>query len=159
MSLGMGASEVSTLLWRERQLLDLLLFKLEEEQLILAASRPHLLGPASAEVAQVVEQITQCEAEREAASWELAQDLGLQPPVRLAELVLATEEPWTGILADHRKALIEAVERIRTMATATKALLAARLAAVTDALNLLGHGPVDGYAGSGSGGNLIRGSL
>ena len=159
MSWGMGASEVSTLLWRERQLLDLLLFKLEEEQLILAASRPHLLGPASAEVAQVVEQITQCEAEREAASWELAQELGLEPPVRLAALVLAAEEPWTGILADHRKALIDAVERIRTMANATKALLAARLTAVTDALNLLGHGPVDGYAGSGSGGHLIRGSL
>ena len=56
----MGASEVSTLLWRERQLLDLLVFKMEEEQLILAASRPHLLGPASAEVAQVLEQISQC---------------------------------------------------------------------------------------------------
>ena len=30
----MGLSEVSNILWRERQLMDLLLFKLEEEQLL-----------------------------------------------------------------------------------------------------------------------------
>ncbi|HET9732175.1 MAG TPA: flagellar export chaperone FlgN [Acidimicrobiales bacterium] len=155
----MGASEVSALLWRERQLLDLLLFKLEEEQLILAAARPHLLAPASAEVAQVMEQIAVCETEREAASWQLAQSLGLEPPVRLAELVEASATPWDEIFADHRRALTESVERIRGLAAGTKALLAARLTAVTDALNLLGHAPVDAYTSAGSGGHLVRGSL
>lgn len=157
----MGAPEVSTLLWRERQLLDLLLFKLEEEQLVLAASRPHLLGPASAEVAQVLEQISQCESEREAATRGLADELGLEAPARLGQIIEASEEPWTGIFADHRKGLVAAVERIRAMAAGTKALLAARLAATTDALSLLGHAPVDGYApaGSGSGGQLVSGNL
>ena len=32
----MSLSEVSNILWRERQLLELLVFKLEEEQLVLA---------------------------------------------------------------------------------------------------------------------------
>lgn len=31
----MGANELSALLWRERELLELLVFKLEEEQLLL----------------------------------------------------------------------------------------------------------------------------
>jgi hypothetical protein len=165
MSWGMGASEVSTLLWRERQLLDLLVFKMEEEQLILAASRPHLLGPASAEVAQVLEQISQCEAEREAATRELAAELGLSPPARLGELVAATEEPWTGIFNEHRNALVSAVERIRSLAAGTKALLAARLTATADALALLGHAPVEAYAAAdshvpaGGSGRLVRGSL
>ena len=162
----MGASEVSTLLWRERQLLDLLVFKMEEEQLILAASRPHLLGPASAEVAQVLEQISQCEAEREVATRELAAELGLDSPARLGELVQATDEPWTGIFSEHRKALLAAVERVRTLAAGTKALLAARLAATSDALALLGQAPVDAYAATpdayvpaGGAGRLVRGSL
>ena len=157
----MGASEVSTLLWRERQLLDLLLFKLEEEQLVLAAARPHLLGPASAEVAQVLEQISLCESEREAATRGLAEELGLDGPARLGQIVDATEEPWTGIFAEHRRGLVAAVERIRALAAGTKALLAARLTATTDALALLGHAPIEGYgpASGGVQGHLVRGSL
>lgn len=161
----MGASEVSTLLWRERQLLDLLVFKLEEEQLILAASRPHLLGPASAEVAQVLEQVSRCEAEREVATRELAAELGLESPARLGELVAATGEPWTGIFSEHHKELVSAVERIRSLAAGTKALLAARLAATADALAVLGHAPVEAYVPTdahvpaGGSGRLVRGSL
>ena len=157
----MGASEVSTLLWRERQLLELLLFKLEEEQLVLAAARPHLLAPASAEVAQVLEQISECETEREEATRELADELGLDAPARLGQIVEATEEPWTGIFADHRRGLVTAVERIRTLAAGTKALLAARLAATSDALALLGHAPVEGYgpAAAGVGSHLVQGSM
>ena len=34
----MGLREVSAILWRERHLLELLLFKLDEEQLVLAAA-------------------------------------------------------------------------------------------------------------------------
>ena len=165
MSWGMGASDVSTLLWRERQLLDLLVFKMEEEQLILAAARPHLLGPASAEVAQVLEQISQCEAERDAATRELAAELGLGSPARLAEIVEASDEPWTGIFSEHRKGLVAAVERIRALAAGTKVLLAARLSATADALALLGQAPVDayspadGYVPAGGTGRLVRGSL
>ena len=40
----MGLSDVSNILWRERQLLELLLFKLEEEQLVLASGRARWLS-------------------------------------------------------------------------------------------------------------------
>ena len=39
----MALSDVSNILWRERQLLELLVFKLEEEQLVLAAGRSRWL--------------------------------------------------------------------------------------------------------------------
>ena len=40
----MALSDVSNILWRERQLLELLVFKLEEEQLVLAAGRNRWLA-------------------------------------------------------------------------------------------------------------------
>ena len=42
----MALSDVSNILWRERQLLELLVFKLEEEQLVLAAGRTRWLAHA-----------------------------------------------------------------------------------------------------------------
>ena len=35
----MSANDLSNLLWRERELLELLVFKLEEEQLLLTAGK------------------------------------------------------------------------------------------------------------------------
>ena len=39
----MSLSEVSNILWRERRLLELLVFKLEEEHLVLASGRTRWL--------------------------------------------------------------------------------------------------------------------
>ena len=43
----MGLSEVSNILWRQRQLLELLLFKLEEEQLVLKSGSTRWLANRS----------------------------------------------------------------------------------------------------------------
>ena len=40
----MALAELSNVLWRERELLEMLLFKLESEQLVLAAGRTHWLA-------------------------------------------------------------------------------------------------------------------
>ena len=53
----MGLAEVSGILWKERELLELLLFKLEEEQLVLASGRTRWLAHATREVEFVMEQI------------------------------------------------------------------------------------------------------
>ncbi|HEX4777551.1 MAG TPA: flagellar protein FlgN, partial [Acidimicrobiia bacterium] len=50
----MSLSDVSNILWRERQLLELLLFKLEEEQMILAGGRTRWLPHATREVETVL---------------------------------------------------------------------------------------------------------
>ncbi|HEY0397456.1 MAG TPA: flagellar protein FlgN, partial [Acidimicrobiia bacterium] len=55
----MGLREVSAILWRERHLLELLLFKLDEEQLVLAAGRTRWLPRATREVEMVLEEIRQ----------------------------------------------------------------------------------------------------
>ena len=43
----MSLSEISNILWRERRLLELLAFKLEEEHLVLASGRTRWLSHAT----------------------------------------------------------------------------------------------------------------
>ena len=53
----MGAHELSAMLWHERELLELLVFKLEEEQLLLTAGKSRWLQHATREVEQVLERL------------------------------------------------------------------------------------------------------
>ena len=63
----MGLSEVSNILWRERQLLQLLLFKLETEQLILSNGRTRFLTDATREVEMVINELKEVELMRAVA--------------------------------------------------------------------------------------------
>src|SRR4028119_18381 len=60
----MSLTEVSSILWRERELLELLVFKLEEEQLLLAAGRARWLTFATREVEMVLAEIKRSELGR-----------------------------------------------------------------------------------------------
>ncbi len=73
----MALSDVSNILWRERQLLELLVFKLEEEQLVLAAGRTRWLGHATREVESVLEEIKRIELERAVLVADAGRELGL----------------------------------------------------------------------------------
>ena len=57
----MGLADLSSILWREREMLELLLFKLEEEQLVLAGNRTRWLAHATREVEMVLDQIRRTE--------------------------------------------------------------------------------------------------
>src|SRR3982751_5661207 len=100
----MGLADLSSILWREREMLELLLFKLEEEQLVLAGGRTRWLAHATREVEVVLDQIRQTEvlraAEVEVVGAEL--DLGTNPS--LTALSEAVGDPWAGIFREHRKA-------------------------------------------------------
>ena len=71
----MSLTDLSSVLWRSRELLELLLFKLEEEQLLLAAGRSRWLAHATREVEVVLDQIRQTEVARAAYSQDAADDL------------------------------------------------------------------------------------
>ena len=75
----MGLAGVSSTLWHERELLELLLFKLEEEQLVLAA-RPHPLAAARhPEVEMVLERDPRAELLRAVEVDAAAAELGCRP--------------------------------------------------------------------------------
>jgi FlgN protein len=116
--------EVSTILWRERQMLELLVFKLEEEQLILAAGKAKWLPHATREVEMILEQIKRVELVRSIKVDALATDLGLEPGPTLRILAETCEQPWAGIFDGHRLAFLQAVEEIRILAETNRSLLA-----------------------------------
>jgi hypothetical protein len=116
--------EVSTILWRERQLLELLVFKLEEEQLMLAAGKTRWLPHSTREVEMVLDQIKRVELNRAMMVDALATQLDLEPGPTLRRLVEATNEPWRGIFEGHRQAFVSAMEEVRRLAETNKTMLA-----------------------------------
>ncbi|WP_295656323.1 flagellar export chaperone FlgN, partial [uncultured Nocardioides sp.] len=108
--------KLSLILWRERELLELLLFKLEEEQLLLAAGRSRWLGHATREVEMVLEEIRRAELGRAVEVEAVAVELGLAPDVSLRELSEQAPAPWNDILREHRNAFMTASAEISALA-------------------------------------------
>ena len=113
----MGPQELSTLLWRERELLEMLLFKLEEEQLLLTAGRTRWLAHANREVETVMEKVREATLVRTVASESVATSWGLEPDVPLREIVAAAPAtgPWREIFEGHLTGLTELTVRIKTV--------------------------------------------
>jgi hypothetical protein len=97
---------VSNILWRERNLLELLAFKLDSERLLARAGRTRWLGMADHEVERVLGELKAVELERGILVQELARDLGLESEPTLHALAEEAPPEWAGILADHRRALL-----------------------------------------------------
>lgn len=119
----MGLSELSNLLWRERQLLDLLQFKLEEECLLLEADCSRWLAHAGREVELVVDEIGRAELARAVELASVAPEYGLGPQPTLADLARTLPAPWGSLFAAHREALCLAGNEVRETAERTRTLL------------------------------------
>lgn len=146
----MPLNNVSTILWRQRQLLELLLFKLEEEQLLLAAGRARWLAQAANEVESVLAEIKKAELARSIEVEAVAVELGLGSDASLGDLIDASPEPWTGILADHREAFLVMTQEILSVAGSNRELLNRGQRAVREAMSFIDMPDDDTYTPSGS---------
>lgn len=145
----MSLPGVSSTLWRERELLDLLLFKLEEEQLVLASARTRWLARATKEVEMVLEEVRRAELLRAVQVDAVAAELGLPPGPSLRQLAEAAPEPWKSLLQEHRQAFLTATTEIQAMAEANRELLATGFRATREALLSMSDG-ADTYTASGA---------
>jgi hypothetical protein len=141
-------TDLSSVLWRARELLELLLFKLEEEQLLLAAGRSRWLAHATREVEVVLDQIRQTEVARAAYAQAVALELGLPEEASLGQLADAAPEPWADLLHQHRKAFLTLTQDISTMADANRDLLTAGQRAARETM-LAFAGTVETYSATG----------
>jgi FlgN protein len=142
----MPLADVSSTLWREREALELLLFKLEEEQLVLASGRSRWLAHATREVEIVLDRIRQTEVLRAVQVEAAATALGLPPNPSLVQLADAAPGPWGDMLRDHRKAFLALTAEISALAEANRHLLTAgqraareAMLAVTDSIETYGR--------------------
>jgi sulfate adenylyltransferase subunit 1 (EFTu-like GTPase family) len=145
----MALSEVSNILWRERQLLELLVFKLEEEQLVLAAGRSRWLAHSTREVETVLEEIKRVEVERAIAVTASAIELGLTGTPSLRELAEVAPTPWDHIFGEHRRGLLTLAQEIDNVTKANRDLLQRGHQATREALASMGEIDIESYDSSG----------
>ena len=138
----MSMPDLAAVLWRQRELLEKLVYRLECEQLLLAAGRSRFLAQATAEVEALIEELHVVELQRAAAADDVARELGLEPGSTLEELAGTAQPPWTEVLLEHRHALLSVTGELSALAETNKHLMAAGLKAVEQTLAGLGlrHG-------------------
>ena len=121
----MSMEDLSSVLWRERELLETLAYKLEVEQLVLAAGRTHWLAAAAREVELVLENIRDLEVLRAVEVDAVAEELGLDPNPSLREIAEACDESWRSIWLDHREAFTTVAAQITRLSESNRDLLTA----------------------------------
>jgi len=133
-ALALSLDEVSQVLWRERELLDLLLCKLEVEQLVLASGRNRWLATVTREVELVLTQIKHTELMRAVLVDAVAEQFGLPQGATLRQLSEGTPPPWDVIFERHRAAFLLTSEELNAVARVNRDLLARGARAVQEAL-------------------------
>jgi FlgN protein len=129
-----GFAEVSDILWRERELLDVLLFKLDSERLLLRAGSIRWLARSTHEVDLVLEQLQLVEISRALEVDDLAAQLGLRPGATLAELAAVAPALWAELFDAHRAAFRTLIAEVSDLAESNQRTL--REACATSAQNV-----------------------
>ena len=112
----MGTHELSASLWRERELLELLVFKLTEEQLLLTSGKARWLQYATQEVEQVMNKLRTAGLARSIEVSSLAEDWGVDENSTLRELTMgSTDDTWRDILTAHLVAMTELTREIQEL--------------------------------------------
>jgi hypothetical protein len=130
-----GANELSALLWRERELLELLIFKLEEEQLILMSGKSRWLQHATREVEQVMHRVRDAGLGRSVEVAALAREWGTEEDATLREVVShAPTGPWTELFAAHLAAMASLATQIRSLRDVNEQFLRAAFRSTQETL-------------------------
>jgi len=136
----MSLPDLAAVLWRQRDLLERLVYRLECEHLLLAAGRTRFLPLATAEVEELLGELRVLELQRAAAADRVAAEAGLDAGSGLERLASAVQPPWTGVLLEHREALLVLVGELAALAETNRSLMAAGMKAVESAIAGMGGG-------------------
>ncbi|MDQ1287662.1 MAG: hypothetical protein QG622_1227 [Actinomycetota bacterium] len=134
----MSIPDLAAVLWRQRELAECLIYRLECEQLLVAAGHTRFLGVATAEVEQLLGEMSIVEMQRSAIADRVGAEFGLDPGATLEEIAGSVQPPWTEVLIEHRQALITLTSELSALAEANRHLMAAGMKAVETAMANLG---------------------
>lgn len=154
----MGVQELSALLWRERELLELLVFKLEEEQLLLTAGKSRWVHYATREVEQVMERLRSAGLGRSVEVASLAREWGTDESATLRELISqAPPGAWAEILDAHLDSLTKLTDEIKELRDTNERFLRSALRSTQETLSGVPTGS-DTYDSRGASGASTAGS-
>lgn len=150
-------TELSQCLWRQRRLLELLLFKLDVQQLLLAAGRQRWISAAAKEVEHVLAEIRRGELDRAVLVASVATDLGLDDEPTLSALAALAPEPWDHILREHQQAFLAMTAEVEELSKTNRELIHRGMQSARELLaGLTGATPVEGYSARGSAERAVR---
>ena len=141
--------DLSLILWRERELLETLLYKLEMEKLVLASGSSRWLATSAREVEGILASIRETELLRAVVADEAAASIGMAANPSLRALAEAVDEPWRSILLDHRAAFVQYSREIMEIAASNRELLTTGQQAARDTFLGLTE-TADSYSHTGS---------
>ncbi|SEO78091.1 flagellar protein FlgN [Trujillonella endophytica] len=130
----MDYQHLSTLLWREQELLDLLLFKAEEKQYLIVSGKTRWLARIAHEIEVVLDQLRTLEVERAAVTEAIAVKLGLDANPSLRHVAEAAPAPWNDLFGKHHEGLLLLVTELRALSESNRELIEGGLAALDEAL-------------------------
>ena len=137
-------------------LLEMLRYRLEVQELILNAGLTSRISLAVREVEEALENIRVAELERSMEAEEAARSLGLDSNASLREIAERAPAPWDELLREHRTALLELTGEIGEIGKRNRDTLAANYQATQETLAILRedartydkHGGTDPTTGS-----------
>jgi hypothetical protein len=110
-------------LWREQRLLDLLLYRMEVQHLVLASGNARWVDQAADDVESTIDVLREEELVRATQVARVAERLGLDSSASLRELVDVAPEPWKEILRDHQRGFLELVDQIDATSKTNRELI------------------------------------
>jgi hypothetical protein len=135
----MATNELSMRLWHERELLEMLLFKLEVQQLLLASGNGRWMHVATREIEQVLDRLRTTGIARVVDASAVAEEWGASESATLRELVEhAPNAAWRDVFADHLRVLTQLVAEIGQLRDTTVQQLNAVMRATQETLAGLG---------------------
>jgi hypothetical protein len=144
-----AVERLSLVLWRERELLEELHYRLEVEQLVLSSGRSRWLAHATRDIDHLLSTIRETEVLRSVAADAAAAAFEMDANRSLAALAEAADDPWRTILTEHRDAFVQLTHEITRLADSNKHLISAGYRSARETLLSLGDS-VDGYAADGT---------
>ncbi|MDR6690532.1 hypothetical protein J2X55_001431 [Microbacterium sp. 1154] len=146
----MSATDLSMHLLRQREVLELMLFKLEELELLLSTGRTRWIQRATVEVERVAQALTAGTIERDTLFVDVAAEWGVPEATSLRELIdVAPTDAWREVLGSHHEALSDLAAEIAEKKGSVDQHLRSALRVTQETIAGLGE-PTGEYAASGS---------
>jgi hypothetical protein len=101
-----GFTTLSSTLWRLREVLDQLLFKVFQTQLVVRSGEVKWLARTTRELDAALHESRHVEILRAVETVGLADRLGVPPELTAAQLIRLAGPPWDMIFEEHRDALV-----------------------------------------------------
>ena len=111
---------LSTLVWDLREKLNTLVYRLETQALMVAASRTQHIGRSSDEVERATDEVTRLESKLMSAAAEAAAEHGFEKPCSFQELAEACDAEHDFCLSEHRQALVMLGEVVSELVVTNK---------------------------------------